>query len=82
MKPLPHLTPITEPVRELDRAACGLPPREPTTEENLRMRIAFLEDQISGLFEINYKLHEQSGHLESIARQAMQLLEKNLPKLP
>lgn len=59
-----------------------------TELNHMRMRIAQLEEQNAGMFEVNYKLHEQSGHLESIARQAMQLLEKiptfekNLPKLP
>ena len=55
---------------------------EITTVERLLMKISGLEEQNAGLWEINRKLHEQSGHFENIARQAIKLLGDNLPKQP
>jgi len=61
------------------------PPRAAELERNvekLLMKISQLEEQNAGLWEINRKLHEQSGRFENLVRQAIDLIEKNLPPQP
>ena len=55
---------------------------EISTVEKLLMKISQLEEENTGLWEINRTLHEQSGRFENLVRQAIDLIEKNLPPQP